>query len=361
MMFRRQILRSGADIRAHFGFAPHQLSAVTQAHTDKAAFIVKTHSLPILPSHFVWRVIASAPVASTGKLSTTSPVKIELPDVKWTAPPLPQLQDVTEEPAAIKHFTQASRKRLLTSWGVTNTNGPMSKKPELHPVYSLEAIEDTPLTNHKSNKIHKNVALLDTKTSSFGFDLLFDYRGLGVSMTARDWLNRCLYIETLAGFSEMVVGMAHHLRSWRSLKRGDIWLEEAENERIHMQIFTSMKQAGLLFQGTMLAAQSIFFPAFFLAYMVSPKTCHRFVGFVEEEAVKTYTYLLEDMEHGHLDEWCTMIAPLIGRSYYDLPDDAKVYDMIKCIRADKMNHNNVSRTHSSLDQMRGANPSVGQS
>ena len=32
---------------------------------------------------------------------------------------------------------------------------------------------------------------------------------------------------------------------------------------------------------------------YFLAYMVSPLFCHRFVGYLEEEAVHTYTMLLE--------------------------------------------------------------------
>ena len=32
---------------------------------------------------------------------------------------------------------------------------------------------------------------------------------------------------------------------------------------------------------------------FFLAYLISPKFCHRFVGYLEEEAVKTYTHCLE--------------------------------------------------------------------
>ncbi|KAG2821195.1 hypothetical protein PC116_g14792 [Phytophthora cactorum] len=90
--------------------------------------------------------------------------------------------------------------------------------------------------------------------------------------------------------------------------------------------------------------------------MVSPKTCHRFVEFLEEEAVKTYTYLLEDMEHGHLDEWCTLTAPLIGRSYYDLPDDAKVYDMIKCIRVDEASHNDMKHV---FDQKRTVHRFVG--
>ena len=37
----------------------------------------------------------------------------------------------------------------------------------------------------------------------------------------------------------------------------------------------------------------VFVNLFFLAYLISPKFCHRFVGYLEEEAVKTYTHCLE--------------------------------------------------------------------
>lgn len=37
----------------------------------------------------------------------------------------------------------------------------------------------------------------------------------------------------------------------------------------------------------------VFVNMFFIAYMLSPRFCHRFVGYLEEEAVKTYTYCIE--------------------------------------------------------------------
>ena len=42
----------------------------------------------------------------------------------------------------------------------------------------------------------------------------------------------------------------------------------------------------LLFSG-------VFVNLFFIAYILSPRFCHRFVGYLEEEAVKTYTYCLK--------------------------------------------------------------------
>ena len=48
------------------------------------------------------------------------------------------------------------------------------------------------------------------------------------------------------------------------------------------------------------AAQGLFFNAYFVVYMISPKYCHAAVGYLEEEAVKTYTHLLHVSEEGGL-------------------------------------------------------------
>jgi len=37
----------------------------------------------------------------------------------------------------------------------------------------------------------------------------------------------------------------------------------------------------------------VFVTMFWVAYLISPRFCHRFVGYLEEEAVKTYTLCLE--------------------------------------------------------------------
>ena len=37
------------------------------------------------------------------------------------------------------------------------------------------------------------------------------------------------------------------------------------------------------------------------AYLISPKSCHAFVGYLEEEAVKTYTHAIHDV--GNLPTW----------------------------------------------------------
>ena len=62
-------------------------------------------------------------------------------------------------------------------------------------------------------------------------------------------------------------------------------LAEAENERMHLLTFLELKQPGPFMRLMVLLAQGVFFNTFFLAYLLSPSFCHRFVGYLEEEAV----------------------------------------------------------------------------
>lgn len=272
----------------------------------------------------------------------------------------PTTDNVTEEKPMIAHFSQSSTTHPLV--GSPSSSEPVWDNPVNHAVYDLDKIADIPQTHHDAKKIHERAAYFAVKLVRKGFDILSGYRGSGGAMTEKDWLHRVLFLETVAGVPGMVGGMARHLRSLRTLRRDYGWihtlLEEAENERMHLLIFMNMKQPGPLFRLLVLGAQGVFFNAFFVSYLVSPRTCHRFVGYLEEEAVKTYTGLLKDIEDGHLNAWATMEAPAIAKSYYKLPTDAKVYDMIKCVRADEANHRDVNHTFASLDQEKGVSPFV---
>lgn len=72
--------------------------------------------------------------------------------------------------------------------------------------------------------------------------------------------------------------------------------------------------------------------------MISPKICHRFVGFLEEEAVITYTRCIEDLEAGRLPIWSKTPAPDIAKKYWKLDDNAMMVDVLLAIRADEANH-----------------------
>lgn len=270
----------------------------------------------------------------------------------------PQPTDITDESASIAHFSQSSTRHPFAN--AAASSDPVWDNPVPHPVYDLSSINEIPQTHHDPKQAHERLALLAVKAMRMGFDLASGYRGPGGGMKEKDWLNRCLFLETVAGVPGMVAGMARHLRSLRSLQRDYGWihtlLEEAENERMHLLIFMNMKQPGKLFRFMVLGAQGVFFNLFFVTYLASPRTCHRFVGYLEEEAVKTYSGLLKDIKDGHLPEWSTKQAPAIARSYYKLPETASVYDMVKCVRADEANHRDVNHTFAGLDQAKGVNP-----
>lgn len=73
-------------------------------------------------------------------------------------------------------------------------------------------------------------------------------------------------------------------------------------------------------------------------YMISPRFCHRFVGYLEEQAVHTYTVLLKCIDDGKLPQFALMKAPKQAIEYYDMPPDATFRDMILAIRADEACH-----------------------
>merc|ERR1719158_2272703 len=99
-------------------------------------------------------------------------------------------------------------------------------------------------------------------------------------MTEMDWARRIIFLETVAGVPGMVAGMVRHLHSLRLMRRDHGWihslLAEAENERMHLLIVLQLRKPGFLFRAAVIATQSVFFPTFALAYLVSPTFCHRF-------------------------------------------------------------------------------------
>ena len=61
-----------------------------------------------------------------------------------------------------------------------------------------------------------------------------------------------------------------------------------------------------------LGTQGVFFNGFFLCYLISSHTCHRFVGYLEEEAVITNTRVLADLDAGKLSLWKSLESPDIA-------------------------------------------------
>lgn len=85
--------------------------------------------------------------------------------------------------------------------------------------------------------------------------------------------------------------------------------------------------------------------------MISPKFSHRFVGYLEEEAVHTYTLCLKAIDEGKLPLWANMKAPSEAVEYYGLdPQKAMIRDVILSIRADEAVHRSVNHHFSDIPQ-----------
>ncbi|EGS21290.1 uncharacterized protein CTHT_0031430 [Thermochaetoides thermophila DSM 1495] len=185
-------------------------------------------------------------------------------------------------------------------------------------------------------------------------------------LTEAQWLVRLIFLESIAGVPGMVAGMLRHLSSLRRMKRDNGWietlLEESYNERMHLLTFMRMAQPGWFMKTMIILSQGVFFNALFLTYLISPKITHRFVGYLEEEAVHTYTRLLGEIERGDLPKWSdpNFPVPQIAIEYWRLPEGKRTMkDLIMYIRADEAVHRGVNHTLSGL-KLDDPNPFVSE-
>ncbi|KAJ6551936.1 alternative oxidase-domain-containing protein [Mycena capillaripes] len=245
-----------------------------------------------------------------------------------------------------------------------------------HPVYTAEEMRAVHVLHKESNTVSDKIAYGLVKLSRFGFDVVSRYkhkeippgstmtveelRKEGYLLDERGWLNRILFLETIAGVPGMVAATLRHLTSLRLMRRDSGWihtcLEEAENERMHLMTFMTLRESPLWFRALILGAQGVFYNLFFLAYMISPRSCHRFVGYLEEEAVLTYTRCIEDLEAGKIPEWTDKPAPEIAIDYWRLAPDAKLLDVIYAVRSDESTHRFVNHSLANLDVKADVNP-----
>lgn len=128
---------------------------------------------------------------------------------------------------------------------------------------------------------------------------------------------------------------------------------------MHLLSFLKIAQPGMFMRLMILGAQGVFYNGFFLSYIISPGTCHRFVGYLEEEAVITYTRAIKDIEDGRVPEWDTMKAPEIAIQYWKMPEGHRTMkDLLMYVRADEAKHREVNHTLANLNQENDPNPYV---
>lgn len=210
------------------------------------------------------------------------------------------------------------------------------------------------LTHTAPKGIRDRLAYNAVKGVRFLFDIATGWNG---EITQSKVLNRTIYLETIAAVPGMVAAIVRHFRSLRTFQRDggmmQMFLDEANNERMHLLTFVRMKDPNYLFRLAVIGGQFGFGAAFLLSYIISPKFCHRFVGYVEEEACSTYTKIIKAIENAEegteMAEWRTELAPRIGRSYWHLGEKGTVLDLMYAVRADEAEHRDVNHMCSSME------------
>jgi ubiquinol oxidase len=190
-------------------------------------------------------------------------------------------------------------------------------------------------------KIRNALAMGMTKFFRFFADTFF----------AKRYGHRAVVLETVAGVPGMVAGMWLHFKSLRKMKTGfgpDIreMLAEAENERMHLMFFIAIAKPNFFERLLVVLAQIIFMIFYFIIYIISYRLAHRMIGYFEEEAVRSYTDYLAMVESGQVEN---VPAPQLAIDYYKMKKDAKLSDLIKCVRADEEHHSKVNHRYADAD------------
>ena len=188
-------------------------------------------------------------------------------------------------------------------------------------------------THHKPQNLTDRFAFAFVKVLRFFADTFF----------AKRYGHRAIVLETVAAVPGMVGGALQHLRCLRRMEDDHGWirtlLDEAENERMHLMTFVHIAKPGRFERWMILLVQGAFYNAFFLLYLISPRTAHRVVGYFEEEAVLSYDLYLAEIDAGRHEN---VPAPPIAIHYWQLADDARLRDVVLVIRDDEANHRDVN-------------------
>jgi threonyl-tRNA synthetase len=219
----------------------------------------------------------------------------------------------------------------------------------MYPRYEKDYMEGIKPQHKPPEKLYEKTGLWAVTAMRWSFDKITGYPH---NMNEDKWLQRVVFLETVAGVPGMSGAMLRHLSSLRTMKRDNGWihtlLEEAENERMHLLTFMQLRHPGPLFRAFVLLTQGVFFNLYTFFYLLSPKHCHAFVGYLEEEAVKTYTHCLVEIDQGKLPAWSKKSPPEFAKHYWGLGEQSTMRDLILAVRADEYSHSHVNHAFSKM-------------
>ena len=251
-------------------------------------------------------------------------------------------------PTCLKRFVTSEYRRMgrllrpnLPEYSIVNDIG--YKFP--HAVYNLKDIETINVTHQPPDDLPSKIGNGLINLIRGTYDKL---PGFPDQMTKEKYLKRVCLLETIAAVPGMVGGSIRHYKSLRKWRYDLGWIhtlmEEAENERTHLQAFLDIGRPSATFKFGAAVVCRVFKWFYTLLYLLSPITCHRAVGYLEEQAVLSYSKILNEIDkpNGILVDWKTLPCPKIGISYWKLPTTATVRDLILVIRADEVIHREVN-------------------
>ena len=184
-------------------------------------------------------------------------------------------------------------------------------------------------------------------SDAFALSMTKFFRIIADTFFAKRYGHRAVVLETVAGVPGMVAGVWMHFKSLRVMKAGygeqiREMLAEAENERMHLMFFIEIAKPNYFERFIVLFAQVIFGLFYLFMYIFFTRTAHRMIGYFEDEAVKSYTEYLDLVESGKVEN---IQAPKLAINYYKLGTDAKLSDLIRCVRADEEHHSETNHNY----------------
>ena len=184
-------------------------------------------------------------------------------------------------------------------------------------------------------------------SNSFAYSMTKFFRLIADSFFLKRYGHRAVVLETVAGVPGMVAGVWMHFKSLRKMKTGygeqiREMLAEAENERMHLMFFIEIAKPNIIERLIVLFAQFLFGIFYLFMYIFFTRTAHRMIGYFEDEAVSSYSEYLKMVESGEVSN---TPAPHLAINYYKLGSDAKLSDVIKCVRADEQHHSQTNHNY----------------
>ena len=184
-------------------------------------------------------------------------------------------------------------------------------------------------------------------SDSFAYSMTKFFRFIADSFFLKRYGHRAVVLETVAGVPGMVAGAWMHFKSLRKMKPGygdqiREMLSEAENERMHLMFFIEIAKPNIIERFIVLSSQLIFGVFYLFMYTFFTRTAHRMIGYFEDEAVSSYTEYLRMVESGEVEN---TPAPHIAINYYNLGADARLSELIKCVRADEQHHSEINHNY----------------